>query len=100
MSLKRGNNCIKTEGASNSSSRSAASIYCMYNCGFAHHEINECKKHEAICSNNPLRDIFCTKCKTKYGGQIAYDQHVVLVHCEATVVEQRIGHGCPPKSKK
>ena len=72
----------------------------MYNFGFAHRKISEYKKHKAICSNDPLRDISCIKCKTRYGGQIAYDQHVALVHCEATVVVQRKGHGHPPKSKK
>ena len=28
-------------------------------CGFAHRKISEYKKHKAICSNDPLRDIFC-----------------------------------------
>ena len=91
---------MKTEGASSSLSRTAASIYCMYNCGFAHHKINECKKHEAVCSNNPIRDIFCTKCKTKFPGQITYEQYVALVHCDATVVVGRKGRGHPPKAKK
>ena len=72
----------------------------MYNCGFAHHKINEHKKHKAVCSNNAIRDIFCTKCKTKFPGQIAYEQHVALVHCDATVVVVRKGHGHPPKAKK
>ena len=92
MSLKKGNTIVSKQ-------RPQVVPFAPF-VGFAHHKINEHKKHKAICSNNPLRDIFCTKCKTKYRGQITYDQHIALVHCDATAVLARKGHGCPPKSKK